>query len=79
MYPTVDEVRQAITTAFPGADVSNIHAEGRRVLGSFVWPEFREIDDPERNRLVTRRVRAKMGPRGFNLGVLVPLAPGETL
>jgi hypothetical protein len=79
MPATVQEVQQVIQEQFPNSDVSGIHEENGRVLGTIVWQDFKEMDSRRRNRLVTERVRGHLGTRGVNVGVLFPLAPGEYL
>jgi stress-induced morphogen len=79
MPATLDEVKQVIREAFPDANVDGVKEEDYRVLGTIVSQEFQDKNTRERNRLVTRRVRDKLGLRGINVGVLFPLAPGETL
>ena len=37
------------------------------------------MDNKDKNSLVTEKVRDKVGLKGMNVGVLFPLAPGETL
>ena len=50
-----------------------------RVVGTIIWEGFKDKDVEERNRLVTEKVRNKLGLRGINVGILFPLAPGERL
>lgn len=79
MPATVDEVKQVISEEFPESDVAGIIEEGHRIGGTFFWPKFKGMDFSERNRLVTRRVRDRLGLHGINIGFLFPLAPGEKL
>lgn len=79
MPATLDEVKEVIKNGFPTAEVEGIQEENHRVLGSIVWEGFKDMDYKERNRLVTLKVRDTLGYRGMNVGVLFPLAPGETL
>ncbi|MCX6360658.1 MAG: hypothetical protein NT029_12660 [Armatimonadetes bacterium] len=79
MPATLTEVQEAILRAFPDADVTRIRQEGSRVLGVIVSSEFTDKEDRERNRLVSERVRELLGLRGLNVGILFPLAPGESL
>lgn len=79
MPATLDEVKEVIKNGFPSAEVEGIEEVNHRVLGSIVWEGFKDMDYKERNNLVTLKVRDTLGYRGMNVGVLFPLAPGETL
>jgi acid stress-induced BolA-like protein IbaG/YrbA len=79
MPATLEEVKQVIQTEFPGSDVDDVKEENHRVLGTIVWNGFKGKDSRERNRLVTEKVRNRLGLRGINVGILFPLAPGEKL
>jgi acid stress-induced BolA-like protein IbaG/YrbA len=79
MPATVEEVRQLIRQSFGDADVSGIKEENHRVVGTIISSEFEGMDSRERTRLVTERVRNRLGLRGINVGILFPLAPGEKL
>ena len=79
MAATLEEVKQVIEYEFPGADVGGIQEENHRVIGSIVWKDFKGMDSKERHRLVTEKVRNRLGLRGINVGILFPLAPGEIL
>jgi len=75
----LDEVRRVVTSEFPGADVGQIREENHRVTGSIVWSSFRGMEYRERNRLITEKVRNKLGLKGINIGLLFPVAPGEVI
>ncbi len=77
MAATLAEVKQVIEEAFPGADIDGVQEDRYRVIGPIIWEDFRDLDYRERNRLVTERVRDRLGMRGINVGILLPLAPGE--
>ena len=78
MPATVDEIRQLILEQFPDAkDLELTEAPDHRIMGTIISEEFRDLDAPDRNRLVTERIRNKLGYRGLNVGLLFPLAPGE--
>ena len=79
MPATLDQVRQIIQREFPGADVQEIVENNHRLMGAIVWPGFANMGAEERNRLVTERIRYRLGLEGTNLGVLFPVAPGEYL
>lgn len=79
MQATIDEVRSLILMEFPGSDVSNVKEENQRVYGIIDWNGFRNMDVSARNRLVTQKVRNKLGPKGYNVGFLLPHVPGEKL
>jgi len=73
MPATLDEVKILISDAFPGADVSDIDIENHRIGGAIVWDGFAGKDSSERSRLVSEGVRDKLGLRGMNVGILLPL------
>ncbi len=77
MPATLEEVRKAIQQAFPDADVDSLQEQNHRVTGTIVSREFEGKDAWERNRLVTERVRDRLGLRGVNVGFPFPVAPGE--
>lgn len=79
MPATLEEVQQIIQNEFPGSDVGGIREEHHRILGNIVWKGFKGQDISERSRLITEKVRDRLGLRGLNVGVLFPLAPGEKL
>jgi hypothetical protein len=81
MPATLDEVRQLVTDAFQGADVGGIEEdpERHRISGTIVWPGFRDMEIEQRDHLVLRKVRDRLGLRGRNVDLLFPLAPGERL
>lgn len=74
MPATLDEVREIIQEEFPGADVSELGEKDYRVTGTIVWDGFQHKDSWERNRMVTERVRDRLGMRGINIGILFPRA-----
>lgn len=73
MPATVEEVKKMIQEAFPGSE-HEIDERDHSIGGLILWKEFKTMDPRERNRLVTERVRGKLGREGLNLGILVPLA-----
>jgi hypothetical protein len=79
MPATLEEVREVAQEVFPGADVNGLMEQNHRVVGEIIWDGFKERDIEERNRLVTERIRNRLGLKGINVGVLFPLAPGEHL
>ncbi|HET6384046.1 MAG TPA: hypothetical protein VFJ58_11705 [Armatimonadota bacterium] len=79
MPATVEEVRDLLIEAFPGADVSVSEEPNNRVGGIIISPEFESMTARERNRAITERVRDRLGLKGLNVGILFPLAPGEQL
>jgi len=79
MPATLEEVQKIIQDEFPGSDVASIREEDHRIKGNIVWQGFKGQDSRQRNRLVTEKVRDKLGLRGLNVGFLFPLAPGEKL
>jgi stress-induced morphogen len=79
MAATLSEVKQVIEEAFPGANVDGVQEEHYRVLGSIVWKDFKGMPSEDRHRLVTEKVRNRLGLKGINIGILFPLAPGEKL
>jgi hypothetical protein len=78
MPATIDEVKHVIQEVFPGSKVDEIIARNHRILGAIIWDQFQNMDVGARNRLVTGRVRDRLGLRGLNVGYLIPLAPGES-
>ncbi len=79
MPATVQEVQEIIREAFPDSDVSHLAEENHRVVGTVYWDGFQNMPPRERNRLMTERVRDRLGLKGLNVGVLFPLVRGETL
>jgi len=79
MPVTLEEVKQLIQEEFPGSDVDKVTEENHRVLGTIVWDQFQGMDSRERSRLITERVRDRLGLKGINIGILFPKAPGEPL
>lgn len=74
---TLKEVKEIVMEEFEGANVDGISEEQHRIVGYFFWDGFQEKDVAERSRLVSERVRDSLGLRGLNVGILLPLAPGE--
>jgi acid stress-induced BolA-like protein IbaG/YrbA len=79
MAASIDDVKTVILEEFPGADVAGVTEDNHRIFGVIISPEFEGKDPGQRNRMVTERVRDRLGWRGTNVGFLLPLAPGETL
>jgi len=79
MPATADEVRRIITTVFPGSNPEDVKDQNNRVVGTFLWDGFKGVSPRDRNQLVTEKVRTELGPRGLNVGYLIPLAPGDKL
>ena len=79
MPATLEEVRNIIAESFPGANVDQVLETNHRIGGVIFWDDFRDKDITERNRLVSERVRKKLGLRGTNVGILFPLASEEEL
>ncbi len=78
MPATLEEVRNVILQEFPDADPEDVVEEDHRIFGTIRSREFKPIkDSTERNRLVTTKVRDRLGLRGLNVGILFPRAPGE--
>lgn len=73
MPATVEEVKKLIQEEFPDS-VAEIDERNHRVTGTIIWSQFSGASAERRNKLVTERVRNKLGYRGTNLGFLVPLA-----
>lgn len=78
MPATLEEVKQLIQEGFPNSE-SEIVEEDHRIVGTIYSNEFKKLDARERNRLVSTRVRNKLGSRGINIGFILPLAPGDKL
>ena len=77
---SLQEVQQLVQKQFPGATIDELEQRPNlRILGTIRWQGFRGMGDGDRNTLVTQKVRNELGLRGINIGVLVPLAPGESL
>jgi len=74
----VEELRGLLEKEFPGARI-DIEETNGRINGPIISAEFKGLDDVARNKLVTERVRNHLGLKGLNIGILVPLAPGEKL
>ena len=79
MPATISEVKQLIQTEFPTANVDQVTEENHRITGTIVWQDFKGKTIEERNRLVTERIRNRLGLNGMYIGVLFALAPGEKL
>lgn len=79
MPATLEEIQNVIREAFPGSDAEGIEEKGHRVVGTIFWKGFKGKDFVERNRLVTEKIRDRLGFRGINIGTLFPLAPKEKL
>jgi hypothetical protein len=77
MPATLEEVKSLIQTQFPGSDANGLAEENHRVVGTIIWHGFKGMDSRDRNRLVTERIRDRLGLRGLNVGSLFPRAPGE--
>jgi hypothetical protein len=77
MPATLDEVKHIVEQAFEDPVESRLEEAGHRIMGTIVSREFAGMDQGARNRLVTERGRDVLGLRGLNVGILVPLAPGE--
>jgi hypothetical protein len=78
MPVTLQELETLIREEFPQS-TPELAEELNRITGTIRWEEFRPMDISDRNSLVTKRVRDKLGLRGMNVGILYPLAPGEAL
>ncbi|MDQ2733125.1 MAG: hypothetical protein M3Y56_15845 [Armatimonadota bacterium] len=79
MPATLSEVQEIIREEFPNSIVDKITEENHRIGGIIEWPQFQDMDGEERNRLVTEKVRGRLGLRGLNVGFLFPRAPGEAV
>jgi acid stress-induced BolA-like protein IbaG/YrbA len=60
MPATLEQVKQVIQEAFPGAEVDRIQETNHRIFGEIIWDQFQGQDDVTRNRLVTQRVRDRL-------------------
>lgn len=78
MSATVEEVKQLIEQEFPDS-VVKIDEENHRVTGIIIWRQFQNKSVERRNRLVTEKVRNKLGYRGTNIGFLLPLASADEI
>ncbi len=72
------ELEQQIRKAFPQA-TPIIQDERGRLNGVIVWQGFQDMPARERNQQVTELVRNPFKIGAINVGLLVPLAPGEHL
>jgi hypothetical protein len=79
MPATLEDVRNLVSEGFPGSDVSEILEENHRVFGTVRWNGFSDYSQEDRNRLVTQRVRNKLGFKALNVGMLFPRVPGEDI
>lgn len=80
MPATREEVETLVHQAFPNAEAEiKLGAGFDEVWGYIYWPEFKGMNLNERNKLVTERVRSKLGYRGLNVGLLIPIVKGEKL
>ena len=78
MAVTVEEVKQLIEREFPDAEIE-VKEKNHRVTGTIIWPHFTNQSAEYPNRLVTERVRNKLGQRGTNVGFLFPLASPDEI
>ncbi len=78
MSVLINEVKELIELEFPDA-VAKIGEENHHVTGIIIWPEFKDTSAENRNRLVTERVRNRLGHRGTNIGFLLPLASADEI
>lgn len=79
MPATLQEVKQLIQNEFPAANVNDLKAEDHRITGDIIWSGFENKEIKERYRLMSERVRDKLGLSGINVGNLLLLAPGEKI
>ena len=76
---TLANVKNAIQNGFPGTEVIELTEEHHKVVGTIVWKGFKGKNPTERHHLITEKVRNRLGSSAINVGILFPLAPGETL
>ncbi len=79
MPATVDDLKKVIQEEFEDSDFTDIDEENHRINGTIRWPGFKGKTIEERNRLVTEKIRRRLGYEGLSVGVLFPLTPGEQL
>ena len=80
MNATLDEVRTLILEEFPDSDVTEIgEVNSYRIGGIIHSREFVDKSVRERQQIISDKVRKRLGFRGINIGILFPLAPGESL
>lgn len=76
MPATRQEVENLILQGFPNAHV-DLQEDDHRVVGTIISEKFKNMESEQRNELVTKEIRDKLGLNGINVGFLFPLAPGE--
>lgn len=76
MQTTIAELKKIIAEEFPGATAMLRLESDNRIRGEGRSLEFKGKSDSERIRLISERVRQRLGQRGMNLGILYT-APGE--
>lgn len=79
MPTTAKEVEEIVKEAFENAETEVQEDEHHRVWGYIFWSGFKGKDSEERYRLVSERVRRRLGYQGHNVGVLIPVVRGENL
>jgi hypothetical protein len=78
---TVEEVKECLLEACPGADVSGVSESDQvhRITGEVRWAGFEGMLVQDRWGHIARNVRDRLGARGLNIGVLYLLTPTEKL
>jgi hypothetical protein len=75
---TLAEVEELIRREDPAADLAGLHEEGERIYGEIRSVLFIPMSQDERHTWISRHIREPLGTNGFNVGILLPLAPMET-
>ena len=80
MNATLDEVRSIVLEEFPDTDISAIGEVNSYRIGGIIHSKaFMNKSVRERQQMISDKIRRRLGLRGINIGILFPLAPGESL
>ena len=74
---TLAQVRDLSKRALPNADLSKLEESGGRIFGEIRDAAFASMSQDQRIEWLNKNVREPLGLQGTNVGLLLPLEPGE--
>lgn len=78
MAATKEQIEAFVRERYPNGFESGLEEKSGRIFGFVRSEDFAEKEYPERFREFRRRLVERFGQHMVNVGVIVPLAPGES-